>query len=234
MDPKWIVTLQGKEHPLYAGVLAEAHERGLQSIETQLIQQGDDKNNNTWIVKATVRTKDGQTFEGYGDANPRNTNPRIATALLRMAETRAKGRALRDAINCGQTMLEELPDLEGISEGNRAPSTQNPAPSPNGVATARVACAEAGCGVMIERARASRTERLYGAPLCADCEAHREAPSAEPRAPSKEDSGSALTCSMPGCGKAITKGQEAVSKKKFGEPFCPSCQATFNQKEKAA
>lgn len=114
MDPKFIVNLSGKEYPLYAGILSEAHNAGLVGIETELIQIPDATNDFTAIVKATVRMdgKDGRTFIDYGDANPKNTNARIATALIRMASTRAKGRALRDAINVGQTMLEELPDLE--------------------------------------------------------------------------------------------------------------------------
>jgi hypothetical protein len=112
IDPKFIVNLQGKDHPLYAGILAEAHSRGLQAIETLVIQIPTADNDHTAIVRAIVQMKDGSTFTGYGDANPKNVNPRIATALLRMAETRAKGRALRDAIDCGATMLEELPDLE--------------------------------------------------------------------------------------------------------------------------
>lgn len=174
MDPKFVVSLSGREYPLFAGILAEAHERGLQSIETQLIQIPTDENAQTAIVKAVVRMKDGSTFEGYGDANPRNVNPRIATATIRMAETRAKGRALRDAINCGMTMLEELPDLEGEAA---------PAPSGNGRARAAetmqkneqplpvtktegdaAGCEE--CGVVLTAGQANVSKRNYGRPLC--------------------------------------------------------------------
>jgi hypothetical protein len=122
MDKKWLVRLGDKEHPLYGGVLAEAHDRGLRAIHTELIQIPTEENGHTAIVKAVVemeRWEAGEertdppirlTFEAYGDANPRNVNPRIATAVLRMAETRAKGRALRDACNIGETLLEELGD----------------------------------------------------------------------------------------------------------------------------
>jgi hypothetical protein len=85
MDPKFVVSLSGRDYPLYAGILAEAHERGLQSIETQLIQVPGEENGHTAIVKAVVRLKDGSYFEDYGDANPRNTSARVATALIRMA-----------------------------------------------------------------------------------------------------------------------------------------------------
>jgi len=105
MDAKFIVNLSGRDYPLFAGILAEAHERGLQAIETELIQIPGADNDYVAIVKATVRMKDGSVFADYGDSSPRNTSSRIATALIRMASTRAKGRALRDAINVGQTMV---------------------------------------------------------------------------------------------------------------------------------
>src|SRR5437867_3705239 len=89
MDAKFIVNLSGRDYPLYAGILAEAHERGLQAIETELIQIPSSDNDYTAIVKAVVRMKDGSVFEDFGDSNPRNTNARIATALIRMASTRA-------------------------------------------------------------------------------------------------------------------------------------------------
>jgi len=110
IDKQWVVNLQGKSYPLYAGVLDAAHTQGLRGIETTLIQIPSEENGHTAIVKATVLLEGGACFEDYGDASPRNTNAKIATALIRMASTRAKGRALRDAINCGQTLLEELPD----------------------------------------------------------------------------------------------------------------------------
>lgn len=47
-------------------------------------------------------------FGGLGDANPGNVNRRVAAHLIRMAETRAKARALRDAVNIGVVALEEL------------------------------------------------------------------------------------------------------------------------------
>ena len=128
MDAKHIVRLGDRDYPTYPGVLAEAHERGFLHIETELVQIPSAQNDNTAIVKAKVRIilpEGGDLYcEDYGDASPRNTSARVAAALIRMASTRAKGRALRDAINVGQTMLEELPDLEEHGSGNGQASTR--------------------------------------------------------------------------------------------------------------
>src|SRR5699024_2215265 len=64
--------------------------------------------NNTCIIKATATTDDGKTFDGYGDANNSNVNRMVAIHLIRMAETRAKARALRDLTNIGMTAIEEI------------------------------------------------------------------------------------------------------------------------------
>lgn len=135
IDPKFIINLNGKPYPQYGGILSAAHELGLASIETDLIQVPAEENGNTAIVRAVVRMKDGSTFADYGDANPKNTSTRVATALIRMASTRSKGRALRDAINCGETMLEELPP----EHEEPSPAARNGAQTPHAAARAREA-----------------------------------------------------------------------------------------------
>ena len=104
---KGIVNLQGKEYATYQYVLGKAHKEGLESITTDVIQLPTKENDFICIIKATVIVQ-GRVFEGIGDATPRNVNSMIAKHLIRMAETRAKGRALRDAVNIGETILEEL------------------------------------------------------------------------------------------------------------------------------
>lgn len=112
IDPKWIVELQGKAYVLYAGLLAEAHDRGLLSIDTELLQLPAEENAHTAVARAVVTMTDGSRFEEFGDASPRNVAPKLVNALPRMALTRAKGRALRDAVNVGVTMMEELGEME--------------------------------------------------------------------------------------------------------------------------
>lgn len=102
-----MIERQGKKFVLYAGLLDEAHERGLRSIETELLQVPTVENGEVAIAWAVVRTEDGK-FSGIGDASPENVGRNIAPHIIRMAETRAKARALRDAINVGVAALEEL------------------------------------------------------------------------------------------------------------------------------
>jgi hypothetical protein len=108
---EFMIERDGRSFVLYAGLLDLAHERGLRGITTTLVQVPSDLNGMTAIVHATVETEQG-TFTGIGDANPSNVTRMMAPHLLRMAETRAKARALRDAVNVGVTALEELADAD--------------------------------------------------------------------------------------------------------------------------
>ena len=98
-----------KEVATYAGLLARAHDEGLSVIRTEMVQIPTDGNGGMAIVTAQVTTHKG-TFTGIGDACAGNVNRRIAPHLVRMAETRAKARALRDAVNIGIVALDELGD----------------------------------------------------------------------------------------------------------------------------
>ncbi|WP_053058017.1 hypothetical protein [Rubrobacter aplysinae] len=137
MREEFMMTRQGKQYVLFAGLLDEAHSRGLVGIDTELIQVPEETNGQVAVVKATVQIEESEsgkgsgepsslrTFSGIGDASPQNVSRNIVPHLIRMAETRAKARALRDAVNVGATALEEL------SDGDDAPAqshqnNQNP------------------------------------------------------------------------------------------------------------
>jgi len=106
-----------RETVAYAELLKLAHDEGLKSIATELVLQPSEDNGRLAIVKASVETERGH-FEGLGDACPENVDEFLAPHLIRVAETRAKARALRDAVNVGVVSLEEL---DGVSR-DRAPS----------------------------------------------------------------------------------------------------------------
>lgn len=91
-------------------LLNEAHNRGLVGIElTPLTSPIEDE----YIFLAQVTFADGTTFEDIGDASPRNCNNTTATALPRMAATRAISRAIALAINADTNVDVEMPDGGG-------------------------------------------------------------------------------------------------------------------------
>jgi hypothetical protein len=131
------MTRQGKQYVLFAGLLDEAHSRGLVGIDTELIQVPEESNGQVAVVKATVQIEDAggsgelRTFSGIGDASPQNVSRNIVPHLIRMAETRAKARALRDAVNVGATALEELSDSDDGPASQNSQSSRNPQKSQN-------------------------------------------------------------------------------------------------------
>src|ERR687894_2938692 len=124
MRDEFLITRQGKQYVLFAGLLDEAHSRGLRGIDTELIQVPDDQNGNVAIVKATAEMEDGRHFSGIGDASPENVGRNIVPHIIRMAETRAKARALRDAVNVGATALEELSDGDDAPPASQSSSSR--------------------------------------------------------------------------------------------------------------
>lgn len=113
-----------KEKPfiLYTGLIVLAHEKGLQRIETEMVQCDWDAGR--YVFKATVVGKDGETFVEYGDATKQNVSRNIEPHAMRMAATRAKARALRDFTGLGICTKEELEvdesDWEFVPAGDQA------------------------------------------------------------------------------------------------------------------
>lgn len=107
MKREFVINRHGKDYVLYAGLLDEAHTQGLKGIRTQLVQAPTAQNGQVAICLAEVVTERG-TFSGLGDASPENVSRAMSNALIRLAETRAKARALRDAINVSMVSVEEL------------------------------------------------------------------------------------------------------------------------------
>lgn len=100
------INIKGKDFVLYEGLLNEFHKNGGKEIKTKLVQSMINEKI-FFIFKATVTGEKG-TFQGYGDAYEGNVGAMIKPHMMRMAETRAKARALRDYNNIGTCSLEEL------------------------------------------------------------------------------------------------------------------------------
>ena len=103
LDPRHIVTIQGKAFVKYAGLLALAHTRGLQSLKV------DWTYNDTELSLAhAVAVFPFGVFEESGDAAPGNVNKQVALHFRRVCLTRAAARCLRNALNIGMVAVEEL------------------------------------------------------------------------------------------------------------------------------
>ena len=126
-----------KEVVTYQGLLSKAHDEGLKAVRTSLLQVPADENSRTAIAKAEVETEKGR-FEAIGDASPESVTGFLTPHLIRMAETRAKARALRDAVNVGVVSFEELDGEElssrGEGLGSGAPAPRTTRPRGNGAA----------------------------------------------------------------------------------------------------
>lgn len=105
----------GDNFTTFNEVLNMAHQQGLSRVDTVLIQFPSEENSYCAIYRAEVETTKG-TFSGHGDATPKNTNRLITPHLIRMAETRALGRALRFATNA-PTLAEEIHDTPSETVG---------------------------------------------------------------------------------------------------------------------
>lgn len=108
------ITMQGKTFVTFAGLLNEAHKKGLVSIETFMVSPPGSEQ---VIFKAIAICRDKDTkelkkFEAHGDADATNVNKMIAVHKIRMAETRSICRALRLLTNIGMTSIEELSEVK--------------------------------------------------------------------------------------------------------------------------
>lgn len=114
LDERFIMTLEGKDFVKYPGLLDLGHQKGISTIDVDIVQPPTKDNGSFAICKATVIAKNGDTFTDIGDANPLNCNSKVAKHLLRMASTRSIARALRSYTNIGMTCLEELGDFDEV------------------------------------------------------------------------------------------------------------------------
>lgn len=106
----YVISIKGKEFITYKGLLALAHKKGIKSFEVISLFVSDDMKR-SWC-KVRVHTRSGAFFDGVGSSTPENTGAMTSNHPIEMAHTRAKGRALRDFLNVGMSMVEELKDAK--------------------------------------------------------------------------------------------------------------------------
>jgi predicted nucleic acid-binding Zn finger protein len=128
LKEEFITDIKGKQFVLYAGVLDLATQKGLLKLEVELIQYPTKENGREAICRAVAEGKNGEVFSDIGDANPNNCTEKIVKHLIRMASTRAKGRALRDMCNISIACLEELESMDDVMGSDSPKSTRKTAP----------------------------------------------------------------------------------------------------------
>jgi hypothetical protein len=145
VDKKFVITQQGKDYVTYPGLVDALHQLslGFFSVDTRIEQLPTGENGQQAVCSACVRVYDPdnpdvirRSVTGLGDASPANVSRMMANALIRMAETRAKARALRDLLNVGMVAYEELgpqsAEEPGAPVGER--SAARPAPPTDRIA----------------------------------------------------------------------------------------------------
>lgn len=99
-----------KEYQQYARLLAKAHEKGLIGIVTAVVKIPE-RFGDLAIFHAYARfaseTGEIREFHGTGDATPENVGRMTAPRYVAMAETRAKRRALADALGDADLLDDE-------------------------------------------------------------------------------------------------------------------------------
>ena len=115
LDERFITEIDGNKFIQLAGLIDLGHKRGLSKIEVDIVQLPSSDNENFAVCKCVVVSKDGALLcSDVGDASPANTNSRVSKHLLRIASSRAIGRALRSYTNAGFTCLDELSDINEV------------------------------------------------------------------------------------------------------------------------
>jgi hypothetical protein len=184
----WVAVKGGKRHPTWPGVLVALHENGLLGIEVQVLQYPSQENGHQAVCQATVTMagSDGRelVYTEIGDASPLNVGPQIAPHALRMAATRAKGRAGRDALALGIALAEEL--YEGEPPRAAPPRARHdPQDQP---AAAMESCEWPDCPELVAAGQARLSRERFHRCLCAGHEGQLAAVRAKKEA-KKESAG---------------------------------------------
>ena len=127
IDSLYEINAPGRRYVFYAGLLDAAHRDGLCEIRTRLEQAPTRANGHRAVVHASVTTRRG-TFNGSGECTPHDVHVSMFPHAIRVAEARAKARALRDALNVHASVIEEL----ATYNDTRTPSIGNSPVRANG------------------------------------------------------------------------------------------------------
>ena len=106
LDNSWYVT--------HAGLVRLARRNRCAGIDVRPVTKFCDPAGSRWVFEATVyKSRTCSGFTGHGDADPSNVSSQVRGAEMRVAETRAVSRALREAYGVAACSLEELKSYSG-------------------------------------------------------------------------------------------------------------------------
>jgi hypothetical protein len=143
---RFITKRDGRDFVLYPGLIDALHSlsEGYFELQTTVAQLPSAENGQCAVVTARVSIFDTQQRDvplreatGIGDASPANVSRAMAPHLIRMAETRAKARALRDLLNVAVASLEDEGPAPDDRSAPPAAAPGQPAP-PAGAPTERI------------------------------------------------------------------------------------------------
>lgn len=122
---EYVMSIKGKRHVLYAGLVIGAQRAGLVSLAADWTYNDAELS----LAHAVATFADGRRYEDSGDASPSNVTKGIASHFRRVALTRAKARCLRDALGISECTVEEL-DVDEAKDGKRpVPDLTAPPPA---------------------------------------------------------------------------------------------------------
>lgn len=122
---KYIISIKGKEAVKVEGLVVLAHEKGIWKLNTEIVQYPNQDNMWTAICKCTVGGYDYDPitntvreveYSDIADANPDNCTAMVQKSYIRMASTRAIGRALRKYTNFDMVCSSEIGEVLEESE----------------------------------------------------------------------------------------------------------------------
>jgi len=114
---KFVVNIKNTETIKVDGLIAFAHEKGLKSMKTKILQYPNQENQWTCIAECLVIGYDWNPitekieeveFQDFADANPTNCTAMTKASYIRMASTRCVGRTLRKYTNIDMVTSEEI------------------------------------------------------------------------------------------------------------------------------
>lgn len=124
-----LLLLDGGWYVTHSGLLRLAERRRCAGIHCRPVLESSDPAISRWIFKATVfKSRACRGFEGHGDASPGNISPTVQGAEMRVAESRAVDRALREAYGIGVCSVSEAASFAGQSASSPE-SKKSPQPA---------------------------------------------------------------------------------------------------------